>query len=88
MQKRIRAAGSKRPATQASAEESEQTACPVMGNEIDPEVYTDYGGVRIYFCCPPCIPKFEADPEQYIPKLPQVIQERIASATAQEAEGD
>ncbi len=88
IQNRIRAADSETPATEMSTQEVKQTTCPVMGNEIDPEVYTDYRGVRVYFCCPPCIPKFEADPQQYIPKLPQVIQDRIASATTKEADSD
>ncbi len=57
-----------------------QTVCPVMGNEIVEDVYTDYLGVRIYFCCPPCIAKFNADPDQYIPKLPEQLQARIRAA--------
>jgi YHS domain-containing protein len=88
IQKRIRAADSAQPATQTSAGEVKQTTCPVMGDEIDPEVYTDYRGVRVYFCCPPCIPKFQANPEKYIPKLPQVIRDQIARAATQEADDD
>lgn len=58
-----------------------QTHCPVMGNEIEKEVYTDFHGVRIYFCCPPCIEKFEKTPDEYISKLPQSLQDRLAKAT-------
>ena len=46
-----------------------QTHCPVMGNEIQKEVFTDHEGKRIYFCCPPCIEKFKADPEKYLKKM-------------------
>ena len=46
-----------------------QTHCPVMGNEIQKEVYTDHEGKRIYFCCPPCIEKFKADPGKYLRKM-------------------
>jgi YHS domain-containing protein len=46
-----------------------QKTCPVMGNPIDPEVYLDYQGRRIYFCCPGCDEKFLADPEKYLPKV-------------------
>ncbi len=46
-----------------------QTVCPVMGNEIDREVFTDHEGQRVYFCCPPCIEKFNADPKKYLAKL-------------------
>jgi len=58
-----------------------QTICPVMGNEIDKDVFTEYKGVKVYFCCPPCIRKFEADPQKYIPKLPRAVQERIKLAS-------
>ncbi|UCG31824.1 MAG: efflux RND transporter periplasmic adaptor subunit, partial [Phycisphaerales bacterium] len=57
-----------------------QEVCPVMGNAIDPTVFTDYRGVRIYFCCPPCRPRFIAEPHRYIPNLPEEIQRRLASA--------
>ena len=46
-----------------------QSHCPIMGNPVDKEVYVDYEGKRIYFCCPPCIEKFKEDPEGYIKKM-------------------
>ena len=46
-----------------------QTHCPVMGLEIRRNVFLDYEGKRIYFCCPPCIKKFKADPEKYLAKM-------------------
>jgi membrane fusion protein, copper/silver efflux system len=88
VQQRIRAADAPESPAPAAAAEIEQTTCPVMDGEIDPTVHTDYHGVRVYFCCPPCIPTFEADPQQYIAELPVAIQERIARATAEEADGD
>ena len=39
-----------------------QTTCPVMGGKINKELFADYDGKRIYFCCPGCVKKFEADP--------------------------
>jgi Cu(I)/Ag(I) efflux system membrane fusion protein len=48
-----------------------QTTCPVMGGPIDPNVYTEYKGKRVYFCCKGCDKKFLENPEQYIDKLPQ-----------------
>jgi YHS domain-containing protein len=33
------------------------------------EVYTDYEGKRVYFCCPGCLPEFKKDPAKYIKKL-------------------
>jgi YHS domain-containing protein len=83
IQKRIRAADSQSPKPQASTEEVRQETCPVMGGVIDPDVHTDYRGVRVYFCCAPCIEKFEANPGRYIPALPKAIQEKIAEASAE-----
>lgn len=65
-----------------------QTTCPVMGREIDKEVFTDYRGVRVYFCCPPCVETFEADPQQYVPGLPEAIKTRLAAAKSQETGDD
>ena len=33
-----------------------QTVCPVMGGVINKDLYVDYKGKRIYFCCPDCPP--------------------------------
>jgi YHS domain-containing protein len=46
-----------------------QKKCPVLGNPIDPKVFIDYQGRRVYFCCPPCIDKFKAEPAKYLAKL-------------------
>ena len=46
-----------------------QTTCPVMGGKINKEVYTDYKGERIYFCCEGCISEFQKDPAKYIEKV-------------------
>lgn len=57
------------------AAEIEQTTCPVMdGNKIDKNVFVEYKGKKVYFCCPECKAKFEAEPEKYIAKLPQFKQ--------------
>lgn len=42
-----------------------QTACPVSGKPINKEVYVDYQGQRVYFCCNACPDKFRKDPEKY-----------------------
>jgi YHS domain-containing protein len=50
----------------------EQTTCPVMeGNKIDKNVFVEYKGKKVYFCCEACKGEFEKDPEKYIAKLPQ-----------------
>ncbi|GMV98370.1 MAG: YHS domain-containing protein [Phycisphaerae bacterium] len=58
----------------ASAGESKamtvaQKNCPVGGHAIDPAVYTEYEGKKVYFCCPKCIDKFKSDPAKYMAKL-------------------
>ena len=46
-----------------------QTLCPVMGGKINKDVYADYEGKRVYFCCKSCIDVFNKDPEKYIAAL-------------------
>ncbi|MEI8078391.1 MAG: YHS domain-containing protein [bacterium] len=48
-----------------------QTLCPVSGDPINKEVYTDYKRRRVYFCCQACVPKFEADPKTYLNQMRQ-----------------
>ena len=43
-----------------------QTTCPVMGGAINKETFVDHNGKRIYFCCAPCIEKFNKNPEKYL----------------------
>jgi len=48
-----------------------QTTCPVMEGKIKPDIFVEYKGKKVYFCSPECKEKFNADPEKYLPKLPQ-----------------
>jgi YHS domain-containing protein len=65
------AEGVKETAAEAAAQ-VEQTMCPVMdGNPIDKNVFVEYKGIKVYFCCNGCKAKFEADPEKYVANLPQ-----------------
>jgi YHS domain-containing protein len=48
-----------------------QTICPVMGEPINKEVFVDYDGKRVYFCCKMCQAKFKEDPAKYLHKLSQ-----------------
>ncbi|OHB65441.1 MAG: hypothetical protein A2Y77_09730 [Planctomycetes bacterium RBG_13_62_9] len=50
----------------------EQTTCPVMeGNPINKNIFVEYQGKKVYFCCKGCPETFNANPEKYIAKLPQ-----------------
>ncbi|MDI6854497.1 MAG: YHS domain-containing protein [Deltaproteobacteria bacterium] len=46
-----------------------QTACPVMAGNIDKNLFIDYQGQRVYFCCPGCVDVFKKDPEKYLQKM-------------------
>ena len=49
-----------------------QKTCPVMeGNPINKDIFVEYEGKKVYFCCAGCPETFLADPEKYISKLPQ-----------------
>ncbi len=54
-----------------ASEVTSQTTCPVMGGNINPNIFTEYKGKKVYFCCPSCKDIFEKDPDKYISKLPQ-----------------
>lgn len=49
----------------------EQTTCPIMGKAINKDIFTEYKGKKVYFCCAGCKEEFEKEPEKYIAKLPQ-----------------
>ncbi|MGB2807009.1 MAG: YHS domain-containing protein [Sedimentisphaerales bacterium] len=49
----------------------EQTTCPIMNMAIDKNIFVEYKGKKVYFCCAGCKEKFEAEPEKYLAKLPQ-----------------
>lgn len=48
-----------------------QTTCPIAGMAIDKNVYTEYKGKKVYFCCAGCETPFLENPEKYLSKLPQ-----------------
>ena len=46
-----------------------QKTCPVMGKPINPNIFVEYEGRKIYFCCQGCVQTFKADPAKYLAKL-------------------
>ena len=51
---------------------TEQETCPIMeGNPINKNIFVEYEGKKVYFCCKGCPEKFLANPEKYVAKLPQ-----------------
>jgi YHS domain-containing protein len=53
----------------AISKEANQTICPVMEGTVNKNIYADYKGRRVYFCCPPCLRQFKKDPDTYMKKL-------------------
>lgn len=65
-----------------------QTMCPVLGNPISKDVFVDYQGQRIYFCCADCIGKFKSSPDTYMKKLvDQGVTIEAAPAAAPQGSG-
>lgn len=46
-----------------------QKVCPIRKEAIDPEVFIEYQGQKIYFCCPGCDKKFLKDSELYFGQM-------------------
>lgn len=58
-------------AAEAVAGDGEQTLCPVMDAPINKNLFVEYQGKKVYFCCPGCETEFLKNPEKYLDKLPQ-----------------
>jgi len=59
-------------AVKAQVATAEQTTCPVMpGNPINKDLFVEYQGKKVYFCCKGCPERFQANPAMYVAKLPQ-----------------
>lgn len=67
----------------------DQKTCPVMGGKINTDVYADYEGKRVYFCCEACIGTFKQDPAKYVKKLEAegVILKTVSSEDAHHDHG-
>lgn len=48
---------------------SPQSTCPISGRELNKDVYVDYEGHRIYFCCAGCPKKFKEFPDGALFKM-------------------
>ncbi|MEW6073596.1 MAG: DUF2231 domain-containing protein [Planctomycetota bacterium] len=74
------------PAQEAPSESAvANELCPVLTEEpVDPAIYADFRGERVFFCCPRCRREFLADPAAYLAHLPSAMQERLAAPAAEE----
>ena len=64
----------KEAAEKLQSSAAEQTTCPVMGGKINPDLFVEYEGKKVYFCCAGCSEQFLKDPQKYLSKLPQFQQ--------------
>ena len=46
-----------------------QTQCPVMGGEINKDIYVDVEGKRIYLCCRGCEEAIKKEPLKYLQQM-------------------
>ena len=56
-------------AMQAKQDSCKGMICPVTGEAANKEVFTDYMGQKVYFCCDHCKAAFEKDPAKYEAKI-------------------
>lgn len=49
--------------------ENIQSKCPVSNEDLDPEIFTDFEGRRVFFCCKKCKSTFSKNPAKYLVKL-------------------
>jgi len=55
----------------AASTEILQETCPVMEGPINEDIYVEYKGKKVYFCCEGCVEAFKKEPKEYLAKLPQ-----------------
>jgi YHS domain-containing protein len=53
----------------AATTKGTQKVCPIQKKAIDPEVFIEYQGQKVYFCCPGCDNKFLEDTEIYFGQM-------------------
>lgn len=60
--------------------ENIQKTCPVSGETLEARnLYTDFEGRRIYFCCEKCQSKFAENPQEYLKAMDAPAKEKPAS---------
>lgn len=55
-------------------------ACPVMGGDVDGKTFTEWKGLRIDHCCPPCSARFLKNPESLLDEVSRDWREAFAAA--------
>ncbi len=64
------------------------TACPVMGGEVNGKTFTEWNGLRVGHCCPGCQKRFLAKPEALLDEVsPKWREARKAVVAIDTADG-
>lgn len=61
--------GGKKAAVKTDKEKAQPALCPVSGEAVNFHVNTSTSNGMVYFCCPHCVKKFDADPKKYDSKV-------------------
>jgi hypothetical protein len=59
--------------------------CPIMGQKVDGRTWSEWNGIRVGHCCPPCIEDFLAAPEKALDEAGIEWREVAAAVAAIEA---
>jgi len=57
--------------------ETGQKMCPVMVKEVDPKIFTEFEGRKIYFCCEQCKAEFAKDPKKYVAIVDEELKKAV-----------
>lgn len=55
--------------------------CPLMADEVNEKIRTEYEGQYVYFCCKGCVDMFNADPAAAVAKMSDEERAAIARNT-------
>ena len=59
--------------------------CPVMGDEVDGETFSEWRGLRVGHCCPRCGKRFLENPESLLDEVSPGWRDALAAAQAIDA---
>lgn len=69
-----------------AAESPANAKCPVLTEEdVDPALWTEYQGKKVFFCCQDCKRQFIERPEAFLKNLPQFSKSALPAAAKTEA---
>lgn len=64
--------------------ETGQLTCPVMHDPVNPKIFTEYEGRKIYFCMESCKAEFAKNPKKYV----KIVDAELKKIAAEKAAAD